>query len=278
MESLDPLVPLDTSKQLTIESLQQFRPGKIVQSSNLKDFIVGNYKLDVDGNYTFDGKELEMIKKFVGLKPLDLTDNAISNFVGTGWRKPINRSYDECINTPGANRTKCYNSKLSAETSEYKSAIKNGRPQKATKIKKDIRVFNEFVNFLDELGYFRPDRANYTYKVISSPDELVKLTGSRTLYVTSEVHTGKLFIIFDEKNDVSIVFVIYEDKDGEEIKKKRVFIEVIFKDEITNALKKTPMNGGRRFSRKYKKLNKRIKSSKRSYRKPKSRRTRRQRK
>jgi hypothetical protein len=137
------------------------------------------------------------------------------------------------------------------------------------------------VNFLKEKGYLSPDGPTYTYKVISSPDELEKLTGSSTLYVTSQVHTGKLFIIFDKDNNVNTAFVIYEDKDKDvkETKKRRVFILVndrisIWK-QINDALN-PPMKAGRRFSRKYKKLNKRIKSSKRSYRKPKSRRTRRQ--
>ena len=269
MESLE---PLDT-KPLTIESLQEFKPGKFVQSSNLKDFIVGNYNLDNNKEYTFDGKELEMIEKFAG-RNLDLTNNAILSFVGNGWRKPIQRSFDECRYTPGISIDTCNDRKSSELTREKTSVIKNGRSHKATKIKKDIMVFNEFVNYLERFGFLSPDE--YTYKVISSPDELEKLTGSSTLYVTSQVHTGKLFIIFDKNKDVRIVFVIYEDKDGEEIKKRRVFIEVISTYKIEDALKKLHMKAGRRFSRKYKKLNKRIKSSKRSYRKPKPRRTRRQ--
>lgn len=293
MESLDPLVPLDTSKQLTIESLQEFKPGSFVKSSNLKDFIVGNYNLDYTKydngkestgqiGYTFDGKELEMIKLINGWTP-ETAVKLIKDSWHTYTNKTIKRSYDNCMINSDYDTCRRHESK--EQKSEYKSLFKTTISEGAKRIKKHIKVFDEFVDFLKENKYFPVSldgpTYTYTYKVISSPDELLKLTGSGTLHVTSLVHTGKLFIIFDKDNKVKTAFVIYEDKDGEETKKRRVFIEVDNKNFIWNQINvalNPPMNGGRRFSRKYKKLNKRIKSSKRSYRKPKSRRTRRQRK
>lgn len=193
---------LDT---LTIDSLNAFKPGQLVQSRQLKDVIVD--------------KDKDMLVKM----------NSV-------WK------------------------------------VEDG--------KKLIMVFTEFV---ESLGPFLSDPIPYTYKVISEPTELERLTGSRTLFIQSPNHTGKLFIIFDEGKVVG-PYVIYEDKDKDNLKpndKKRVFILVErpeIQEKISNALSpsRQPTGGGRRLSRKYKKSNKRIKSSKRSYRKPKSRRNRRQ--
>lgn len=113
----------------------------------------------------------------------------------------------------------------------------------------------------------------YMYKVIDYPPikDLVKSVS------TENPKTARLFIIFKTSNGMlvledELLFVIYEDKDGENLKKRRVFLHVTNPDMI-ESIKKHPQSGGRRRSsrKNYKKSPKRVFAVK-------SRRIRRQRK
>ena len=238
-----PIVSSSDVKVLTLQSLEtDFKPAWTVNSGQLKNIIRNTEPV-----------MLNAIKKPLAFHP-SIESEPDRNFAG---------------NSESNDNTR-YEAHL-ANIARWESR-ERGRIEANNQI---LWWFNRSLTFGELITYIKDILANktqqYMYKVIDYPPikDLVKSVS------TENPKTARLFIIFKTSNEVledALSFVIYEDKDGENLKKRRVFLHVTNLDMI-ESIKKHPQSGGRRRSsrKNYKKSPKRVFAAK-------SRRIRRQRK